>query len=85
MAVSTMSFSGSGSSISSSKPRGMSTVSMTWMTPLLAMTSGAATRASLTLITPPQSLRIHRYWPCRVSVNWNQRRSPDSIWPATTW
>ena len=60
------------------------TLSMTWMTPLPAITSAAMTRASL-MATEPPSTRIRKSPPCTVAAVSIVATSFAVTRPGTTW
>src|SRR5690606_25039918 len=66
------------------QPSGMRTVSITWMTPLLAATSVAVTRAPST-VTPSPEAAMARFPPCTVVAESIAATRDAGTLPGTTW
>ena len=65
-------------------PGGRTTVSMTWMTPLVASMSAVTTLAPPT-VSPPAALAIGSEDPCSVAAEDTVRACAASTRPGTTW
>ena len=61
---------------------GINTLSMTWMIPLLVITSGIVTLASLTM-TPPSTVKASG-WPLTASADMHSLTFAAGTSPATT-